>query len=126
MARDVKGLRVFQLARELTLQTYRLANQLPDDERFGLRSQLQRSAVSAAVNLVEGSNRRNTSDWVRFLEIAQGSAAECGFLLDLIVTLGMLAEAETSGCRDGYDRLVRSLQKMIDALTAQPPTRAAR
>ncbi len=75
--------------------------------------------MSAAVNLVEGRCRRHTADSVRFLEIAQGSAAEAGFLIDLAVSLGMLSPDDVAGCRDGYDRLVRSLQKMIDALCSE-------
>jgi four helix bundle protein len=110
------------LAKQLAVDSYRLAASLPDTERYGLRSQLQRSAVSAAVNLVEGSTRRHSADWVRFLEISQGSAAEAGFLIGLAVTLGMLPESKTRVCSDGYDKLVRSLQKMIDALSGPPRT----
>ena len=55
-----KQLRVWQRAHALTLTVYRLAANLPADERFGLCSQLQRAAVSVPSNIVEGSYARAT------------------------------------------------------------------
>jgi four helix bundle protein len=48
----------------------------PDDERFGLVSQMRRSVVSISSNIAEGSGRHNSKDKARFTEIAFGSALE--------------------------------------------------
>jgi hypothetical protein len=55
---------------------YSLTRKLPDDERFGLCTQMRRAAVSVSSNIAEGSARRSRSDFARFVEIATGSLFE--------------------------------------------------
>ncbi len=55
---------------------YRLAHKLPDDERYGLISQMRRAAVSISSNLAEGNSRTSRKDYLRFVEIAYGSLME--------------------------------------------------
>jgi four helix bundle protein len=116
MARDVNRLAVFQLAHRMAVQVYRITASLPETERFGLQSQLRRAAVSVPANIVEGAGRRHTQDWVRFLEIALGSASETGYLLALACELGLVTGNEVADCRNLVQHLVRALQKMINSL----------
>ncbi|MCA9108109.1 MAG: four helix bundle protein, partial [Planctomycetales bacterium] len=74
--RDHSKLRAFELADSLAVETYKKTRQLPKDELFGLTSQMRRAAVSVASNIVEGCSRNSTTEYVRFLEIAYGSARE--------------------------------------------------
>jgi four helix bundle protein len=83
MGRDIHNLTVYHLGHEVALRVYRVSRSLPDAERFGLQAQLRRAAVSVPANIVEGAARRHTREWVRFLEIAMGSAAETGYVLRL-------------------------------------------
>ena len=73
MARDHRKLRAFELADVLTVSIYQRTRAFPDDERYGLTSQIRRAAVSVAANIVEGAGRDSEPDFVRFLHIALAS-----------------------------------------------------
>lgn len=73
---DFKTLVVWQKAHELTLKIYKITKTLPSDERFGLISQMQRSASSIPTNIAEGCWRETNAELARFLHISMGSASE--------------------------------------------------
>lgn len=57
-------------------EVYKLTSQFPDSEKFGLISQMQRAAVAIPSNIAEGSKRNHRAEYLQFLAIASGSAAE--------------------------------------------------
>lgn len=71
--RKFKELQIWQSGIEITKAVYKVAEQLPREERFGIRSQMTRAAVSIPSNIAEGSSRKNDTDFRRFLEISLGS-----------------------------------------------------
>lgn len=77
---------------ELVKDVYRIASLLPDHERYGLRSQICRAAVSIPSNIAEGSSRSSEVEYKRFLEIAVGSLFELETQLIIIQELNMVAE----------------------------------
>ena len=101
---------------------YHLNKSPPRDERFGLISQVRRSAVSVASNIAEGAARRTTGEFVQFVGIAQGSLAEAETQLLLAQRLGyatgrvgtplLLASAEISRMLAG---LASSLRRRKEA-----------
>ncbi|MEP6767623.1 MAG: four helix bundle protein [Acidobacteriota bacterium] len=74
-------MKVWQRGYELVSAVYRLTAEMPADERYGLISQTRRAAVSVIANIAEGSKRIHRVEASRFLNIAEGSLAECEALL---------------------------------------------
>ncbi len=116
--RDHTKLKAFQLADSLTLTVYKISAKLPNEERFGLAAQMRRAAVSIACNIVEGCARYTEADFLRFLDIAYGSARELEYQASLAFRLGYIdvksngelgaaCEEETSKVLNG---LIRSLR----------------
>ena len=120
MARDPRKLRVFEHADALVLEVYRATAVFPAEERFGLQTQLRRAAVSAATNIVEGSARRTTREYLNFLNIANGSSAEACYLLDIAQRLGLLEQAVQAPLVDRYTELMKGLQRLITVLEREP------
>jgi len=92
--RNHHKLRAFELADELAVTTYRLTKDFPREEQFGLTSQMRRAAVSVPSNIVEGCAKPSQADYVRFLDIAYGSACELQYQISLAHRLGFLAKPE--------------------------------
>jgi four helix bundle protein len=67
---------VWQKSIDFADLVYTATRAFPDDERFGLTSQMRRAAVSVSSNIAEGTSRFSKSDFARFLEIATGSVFE--------------------------------------------------
>ena len=83
MSRDHRKLHVFVLADSLVTRIYGVTINFPVAERFGLQSQMRRSALSVPTNIVEGSARRSTREYVNVLNIAAGAAAEVRYLAEV-------------------------------------------
>jgi four helix bundle protein len=87
---DFRNLKVWEKAHALTLGVYRNTKDFPNDERFGLTSQLRRACASIAANLAEGCARNGDVEFARFTNIALGSASETDYHLLLARDLGYL------------------------------------
>lgn len=79
------------MARELVKEVYLATGSFPPEERFGLSSQMIRAAISIGSNLAEGSSRSSIKEYLRYIEVAAGSAKELQFQLLIAVDLGFLA-----------------------------------
>ena len=74
--KDFKKLLIWQLGMEIVDKVYDVVPMLPKEERYGLRSQMTRSAISIPSNIAEGSAKRSTKEYIRYSEIALGSTFE--------------------------------------------------
>jgi four helix bundle protein len=81
--RSHRDLKVWQLGMEIAEGIYQFTKTFPDDERFGLISQMRRASISVSANIAEGNARESTKDYLRFLSIAVGSLAEIETFLEL-------------------------------------------
>ena len=73
---------------------YTITRAFPDDERFGLTSQMHRAAVSISSNIAEGSSRSSRQDYSRFIEIATGSLYEVVSQSTISKRQGFLSEGD--------------------------------
>lgn len=119
--KDFRTLKVWQRAHELVLENYRCSRSFPAEERFGLTSQLRRSAVSIPSNIAEGCGRGSDSDFGRFLQIAMGSASEVEYQTMLARDLGLLDEPRCDGLLDRVQQIKRMLAGLLQRV--RPPTR---
>ncbi len=71
-----KSLGVWQKSYDLTLDIYRLSKKFPNEERYGITSQLRRAASSVPANISEGYERNHRKEYVQFLHFAKGSLGE--------------------------------------------------
>lgn len=74
--KNFKHLKIWQKGFDIAVQSYKLIESLPKEERFGLSSQLTRAAVSIPSNIAEGSSRSSQKDYNRFIEVSLGSSYE--------------------------------------------------
>ena len=89
---------------QLALAVYRVTKRFPVDEQYGLTSQTRQAAFSAAVNIVEGSSRKSTKEFRRFLDIALSSLTEVGYALRFASEAGLLPEGDWSALDDQQNR----------------------
>ena len=91
---DYRDLEVWQLGRVLTKKLYQLTAKFPDEEKFGLISQLRRAAVSIPSNIAEGWGRHYTAEFIQFLRKANGSRTEVETQLILSADLEFATQPE--------------------------------
>jgi four helix bundle protein len=74
--KNFKKLKIWQKSMDIVMNVYKLTAKLPDEERFGLSVQMKRCSVSIPSNIAEGSAKRSSKEYIKFLEISLGSAYE--------------------------------------------------
>lgn len=107
-------LKAWQEAIELTKELYLVTTKFPAEERFGITSQIRRSAVSVPANIAEGSARGSKKEMLRFLFIALGSLSELETLLLIAANIGYLSDFEDLNKKLARERsLIIGLQHAI-------------
>jgi four helix bundle protein len=103
---------VWQKAMEWVDGIYQAVSNFPDNEKFGLTSQLKRSSLSVASNIAEGSGRKSNKDFARFIEVSYGSLMEA-------VCQCMIAKRQKFMTEDDYQSIrtgAIELSKMLSGL----------
>jgi len=122
MLKNYKELKVWQRSYTLCLEIYRITKGFPEDERYGLSSQMRRAAVSVPSNIAEGYGRKTTREYIRFLYIAYGSTCELETQTLLAGDLAYLEAAELEILQEGIGEVERMLKALIKSLERKHST----
>lgn len=114
--KSFEELEAWKKSHELTLQVYEATKKFPQEERYGLVSQLRRAASSIPANIAEGFGKRTTRDFLRHLDIAGGSLEETRYFLLLAKELSYLPAELHAKIRSACDESGRLLGGLIQAL----------
>jgi four helix bundle protein len=113
---DYRDLLVWQKGIGLAKQIYQLTQPFPNEERFGLISQIRRAAVSVPSNIAEGQARSGKKEFIQFLYISRGSLAEIDTQCLIAKELGYLTDKQYEDIYSRIDELKRMLYSLIDKL----------
>lgn len=111
-----KDLIVWQKSIDLVIEVYKLAKHLPEDERFGLSSQMRRCAVSIPSNIAEGQQRKSSKDFLHFLSIARGSKGELQTQLYICYRLELLKKQQIKPSMELLSEIGKMITKLMDSL----------
>jgi four helix bundle protein len=114
VARDYKKIRAWQLADELAVMIYTATKEFPKAEMFGLTSQMRRAAVSVPANIVEGSARKHTNEYLQFLYTAMASLSEVGYFVDFSQRIGYLENGYFAKLTSLHEQTAKTLRALIN------------
>ena len=126
---NYRDLVVWQKARKLAVNIYRVTQEFPRAEMFGITQQLRRAVISVPSNIAEGHGRRSSKDILHFLVVARGSLFEIETQIIIATDLEYIdtARSDTLG-RQVLDvirllnGLIRHHQKLLSTANCQLPT----
>jgi four helix bundle protein len=113
-----EDLEVWQLARELVKQIYALSGNTQLSKDFGLRNQLQRSAVSIMSNIAEGFERKSKKEFIQFLNVAKASSGELRSQLYVTLDLEYLNKVEFDAAYQLCEKISKSIAGFIKYLNS--------
>lgn len=111
-----KDLIVWQKSMDLVEGVYKVTKKLPKFEIFGLSSQMQRAAVAIPSNIAEGAKRGHKLEYIQFLSISNGSAAELETQLILVCRLYLDLKDEVNKLRSLLEEILKMLHALISTL----------
>jgi four helix bundle protein len=108
-----KNLKVYQKSIELVSDIYALTQKFPSHEKFGLTSQLRRSAISIPSNIAEGASRKTEKERKRFYEISRSSLVELDTQIGISISLGYLNNNQITK----LEKLANEVFAMLSAMS---------
>lgn len=119
--RDFRKLKVWEKSHALTLAVYKATAVFPQQEMYGVTSQLRRAAASIAANIAEGCGRTSETELARFMEIGMASASEVAYYLILARDLTYLPPDQFQKLSTQTDEVQRMLRAFIAQLRENKP-----
>ncbi len=109
--RNFREMIIWNLGMEIVKKSYDLTRAFPTDEKYGLKSQIKRAAVSIPSNIAEGASRDSEKEFSHFLQISIGSAFELETQLEIAHNVGFIE-------KDSLNQILSKLteeQKMLNS-----------
>jgi len=113
--KSYKDLIVWQKSIDLTIKVYKITNNFPKEEIYGLTSQMRRSSVSIASNIAEGRNRGTRKDFSQFLRISLGSCSELQTQIEIAKRLNLIKNTDYQE----VDSLTIEITKMLNVIISK-------
>jgi four helix bundle protein len=111
-----KDLIVWQKSIVLVTSVYALTKSFPQEEKFGIISQLNRAVVSIPTNIAEGWGRESSKNYLQFLKIARGSVMETETLLVISKNLYFINDNQFSTITNDLEEVSKILQGLINSI----------
>ena len=118
--RNFRELDIWKNGILLVKKVYLLVNTFPSKEKYGLSSQMSRSAISIPSNIAEGCSRDSQKDFSRFLQIALGSSFELETQLLISLEVGLISQSEYVGILESLNKLQKSINSLKKYADNQP------
>lgn len=116
--RKFKDYDVWRNSMNLVKEVYLILEKFPNTEKYNLKSQMSRSAISIPSNIAEGCSRNSKKEFCRFLEIALGSAFELETQSLLSIKIGIINKVELVNYLDLLNKIQRQLNSLIQKIKA--------
>ena len=116
MLKNYKELKVWQRSYQLCIDVYKITKSFPQEEKYGLTSQMRRSALSVPSNIAEGYGRKKTPEYVQALYIAHGSHCELETQILLSGDLNYIAKEDLNKLQGTVSEVERMLKALIKSL----------
>ena len=119
-----KDLIVWQKSLDLIEAIYQITKTFPNDELYGLTSQMRRAVVSIATNITEGYQRNYIKEYIQFLYIAKSSASELETLLNIAYRLKLINSFDLNNINTSLLEILKMLSSLISKLKTKSMIRS--
>lgn len=116
-------LRIWKLSLKITKSIYDITSKREFAKDFGLRDQIRRAIVSVSSNIVEGFEKNNNNEFIRFLKISKGSVGEVRNQLHIALTINYITQIEFDNLYKETEDLSKQLGGFISYLEAKRKNR---
>ena len=111
-----EDIQAWQKARELNMDIYKITNNSPFAKDFSLREHIWKTSISIMANIAEGYGRRSNKEFINFLNIAHGSAAELQSHLYIALDLNYISKEEFTELYENVDEISKMIQSFMNYL----------
>lgn len=113
---NFEKLEVWQKAKSLVTEVYRVCSKFPKTETYGLTNQLQRAIISVPSNIAEGNSRFSPRERIHFIEISYGSLMEAYCQVAVAVDLGYLSNEDFEILKPAFQEVGKMLSGLRSSL----------